>query len=93
MVIAAAYRARLVIGQAGVGDCMGEMAKIIIVIGVVLVLIGLTILFFQKVPFLGKLPGDILIKKENFTFYFPLSTSIVVSIIVSLILYLISKFR
>jgi len=72
---------------------MGEMAKIIIVIGVVLVLIGLTILFLQKVPFLGKLPGDILIKKENFTFYFPLSTSIVVSIIVCLILYLISKFR
>jgi hypothetical protein len=72
---------------------MGEMAKIIIMIGVVLVLIGLTILFLQKVPFLGKLPGDILIKKENFTFYFPLSTSIVVSIIVCLILYLISKFR
>ncbi|MGE5750634.1 MAG: DUF2905 domain-containing protein [Nitrospirota bacterium] len=72
---------------------MGEMAKIIIVIGVVLVLIGLIILFLQKVPFLGKLPGDILIKKENFTFYFPLSTSIVVSIIVCLILYLISKFR
>jgi hypothetical protein len=72
---------------------MGEMAKIIIVIGVVLVLIGLTILFLQKVPFLGRLPGDILIKKENFTFYFPLSTSIVVSIIVCLILYLISKFR
>ena len=72
---------------------MGEMAKIIIVIGVVLVLIGLILLFLQKVPFLGKLPGDILIKKENFTFYFPLSTSIVVSIIVCLILYLISKFR
>jgi Protein of unknown function (DUF2905) len=72
---------------------MGEMAKIIIVIGVVLVLIGLAILFLQKLPFLGKLPGDILIKKENFTFYFPLSTSIVVSIIVCLILYLISKFR
>jgi hypothetical protein len=72
---------------------MGEMAKIIIVIGVVLVLIGLTILFLQKVSFLGKLPGDILIKKENFTFYFPFSTSIVISIIVCLILYLISKFR
>jgi hypothetical protein len=72
---------------------MGEMAKIIIVIGIVLVLIGLILLFLQKVPFLGKLPGDILIKKENFTFYFPLSTSIVVSIIVCLILYLISKFR
>jgi len=87
------YRARLVIGQAGVENCMGEMAKIIIVIGVVLVLVGLAMLFLQKVPFLGKLPGDILIKKKNFTFYFPLSTSIIVSIIICLILYLISKFR
>ena len=86
-------RARLVIGQTGVDDCMGEMAKIIIVIGIVLVLTGLAILFFQKVPFLGKLPGDILIQKKNFTFYLPFSTSIVVSIIVSLILCLISKFR
>jgi hypothetical protein len=72
---------------------MGEMAKIIIMIGVVLVLIGLVMLFIQKVPFLGKLPGDILIKKGNFTFYFPLATSIIISIIISLILYIISKFR
>lgn len=72
---------------------MGEMAKIIIVIGLVLVLIGVAMLFIQKVPFLGKLPGDILIKKENFTFYFPLTTGIIVSIIISLILYIISKFR
>jgi len=91
--VVADNRARLVIGQTGVDDCMGEMAKIIIMIGVVLVLTGLAILFFQKVPFLGKLPGDILIKKKNFTFYLPFSTSIVVSIIVSLILCLISKFR
>ena len=72
---------------------MGEMAKIIIVIGIVLVLIGVAMLFIQKVPFLGKLPGDILIKKDNFTFYFPLATSIIISIIISLILYMISKFR
>jgi thiosulfate reductase cytochrome b subunit len=91
--VVADNRARLVIGQTGVDDCMGEMAKIIIVIGIVLVLTGLAILFFQKVPFLGKLPGDILIQKKNFTFYLPFSTSIVVSIIVSLILCLISKFR
>jgi len=72
---------------------MGEMAKFIIVIGAVLVIVGFVMLFLQKVPFLGRLPGDILIKKENFTFYFPFATSIIVSIIVSLILYLISKFR
>ena len=72
---------------------MGEMAKAIILIGAVLVVIGLVILLFQKTPFLGKLPGDILIKRENFTFYFPLATSIIISVIISLILYLIRKFR
>ncbi len=72
---------------------MEEMAKIIIVLGIVLVLVGLIMLFAEKLPFLGKLPGDILIKKEHFTFYFPLATSIIISIIISVILYLIGKFR
>jgi hypothetical protein len=44
-----------------------------------------------KVPWIGKLPGDIYIKRENFTFYFPLATSIVISIILSLILWLLRK--
>ena len=72
---------------------MGELARAIILIGVVLVVAGLLLLLFLKTPFPGKLPGDILIKKENFTFYFPLATGIVISIIISLILYLIGKFR
>jgi Protein of unknown function (DUF2905) len=72
---------------------MGEIAKTMILIGAVLVVLGLVLLLFQKTPFLGKLPGDILIKKENFTFYFPLATSIILSVILSLILYLIGKFR
>ena len=72
---------------------MGELARVLIIIGVVLIVIGLVLLGMQKLPFLGKLPGDILIKRENFTFYFPLATSIVISIVLSLILYLISKFR
>ncbi len=72
---------------------MGELARILIVLGVVLVAIGLLLLVGPKLPFLGKLPGDILIKKENFTFYFPLATSIILSILISLILYLIGKFR
>ncbi len=69
------------------------MAKIIIILGIVLVAIGVVLLFVEKIPFLGKLPGDILIKKEHFTFYFPLTTSILVSIIISLILYLVGKFK
>jgi hypothetical protein len=72
---------------------MDEKAKVIIILGIVLVMVGLVMLFAQKLPFLGRLPGDILIKKEHFTFYFPLATSIIISIIISLILYLIGKFR
>jgi len=72
---------------------MGEMAKAIILIGAVLVAVGLLMLLFQKTTFLGKLPGDILIKRENFTLYFPLTTGIIISIVISLILYLLGKFR
>jgi DUF2905 family protein len=72
---------------------MGEIAKAIILIGAVLVAIGLLMLLFQKTTFLGKLPGDILIKRENFTIYFPLTTGIIISIVISLILYLLGKFR
>ena len=72
---------------------MNDLAKGLILLGAVLIVAGLVLLFFQKVPFLGKLPGDILIKRENFTFYFPLATSIIVSILISLILYLFSKWR
>ena len=72
---------------------MAALAKMIIILGIVLIVIGVVLLLAQKLPFLGRLPGDIMIKKENFTFYFPLATSILVSIIISLILYLIGKFR
>jgi hypothetical protein len=72
---------------------MNELAKGLILIGAVLIALGLILLFFQKVPFLGKLPGDILIKRENYTFYFPLATSIVVSLLISLILSVIGKLR
>ncbi len=72
---------------------MSEIAKVLIVLGAVLIVAGLVMLFIQKLPFLGKLPGDVIIKREHFTFYFPLATSIILSILISLILYLISKFR
>jgi uncharacterized protein HemY len=72
---------------------MVVMAKTIILLGAVLIVVGIILLLLQKTPFLGKLPGDILVERKNFTFYFPLATSIIISIIVSLILYLIGKFR
>jgi len=72
---------------------MSEIAKMLILLGSILIVLGLIVLLLQKTPFLGKLPGDILVKREHVTFYFPLATSIVISIIVSLVLYFINRFR
>lgn len=72
---------------------MAEIGKTIIFIGLLMVVIGILLLFSDKLPFnLGKLPGDIAIKKENFSFYFPLTTSILISIVLSILFFLISKF-
>lgn len=67
---------------------MSEMARIFIIIGVVFIVIGISLGLLGKIPGLGRLPGDILIKKGNFTFYFPLATCILLSLILSLIFYL-----
>ncbi|MDP3731950.1 MAG: DUF2905 domain-containing protein [Candidatus Omnitrophota bacterium] len=67
---------------------MQEIGKILIIFGIILIGAGLLLTFFNKIPFLGKLPGDIYIQKKNFTFYFPLATSILVSVILSLIFWL-----
>lgn len=68
-----------------------ELGRIIVVIGVLLIFLGLVLSFVGKVPFLGRLPGDMLIKKDGFTFYFPLTTSILISVLFSLIMRLLSK--
>ena len=69
------------------------MAKFLIIIGVIIAVLGGLLLLFRNsaIPFLGKLPGDIIIQKKNFTFYFPFTTSIILSIILSLILYVIGR--
>ena len=72
---------------------MHELGKGLILLGGVIAAAGVLLAFFPRIPFLGKLPGDILIKRENFTFFFPLASSIVVSILLSLILALIGRFR
>ncbi len=71
---------------------METIGKSLVFLGLVLVVMGFLFIFLEKLPFgLGKLPGDILIKKDNFTFYFPLATSLLLSVILSLILMLLSK--
>jgi len=70
---------------------MQEIGKTLIVFGIILIGVGLLLTFIPKVPFLGKLPGDICIQKKNFTFYFPLATSLLLSVILSLIFWLFSR--
>ena len=64
------------------------MARFLILLGGILVVLGLALLLLPKIPGLGRLPGDIIIKRENFTVYFPLGTCILVSLILSLIFWL-----
>jgi uncharacterized protein HemY len=66
--------------------------KILIFFGAILIFLGLIFSFAGKIPYFGKLPGDIYIKRENFTFYFPITTCILISIILSVIFYLIFRF-
>lgn len=68
-----------------------SLGKILVLFGIIIIAVGFFLMFWDKVPFIGKLPGDIYIKKKNFTFYFPIVTSILLSIIISLILYLFKK--
>ncbi len=68
-----------------------NFGKLLIFIGITLVLVGIMFTFTGKIPWLGKLPGDIYIKKENFTLYFPLATSILLSIALSLAMFFIGR--
>jgi hypothetical protein len=70
-----------------------ETGKWVIGIGVIIILIGIIIYFFHdKLNWIGRLPGDIRIEKENFRFYFPIVTMILFSLIGTLIIWLIRKF-
>lgn len=62
-----------------------ELGKGLIIIGILFAVIGVILLLTPKIPYLGRLPGDIVIKRENFVLYFPLATSIIVSIILTII--------
>jgi len=66
---------------------LGDLGRSIITIGIVLVIVGLIMMIAGKIPGVGKLPGDIFIKKENYSLYFPITTCILISIIFSAVMY------
>ena len=70
---------------------MSEIGKIVIIFGIIMVIVGVFLVFSPKIPFMGKLPGDIVIKRDGFTFYFPLATSIIISILITIIINLFFK--
>ena len=70
---------------------MPDIGKFLIIFGTVIVIVGLLLLVSPKIPWLGRLPGDILIKRKNFTFYAPIATSIILSIILTILINLFRK--
>ncbi len=70
---------------------MNQLAKMLILFGTILIVTGLIFQFAQKIPGLGRLPGDVYIRKGSFSFYFPLATSLIISVILTLILNLFGR--
>lgn len=70
---------------------MSDLGKMLIIFGAIMVLVGVVLLAAPKIPWLGKLPGDITYQGKGFTFYFPLATCILLSLVLSLIFYLFRK--
>lgn len=78
-------------GENGVGMEMEQVGKWLIVAGIALAVLGGVVLLASRVPFLGRLPGDILVQRDNFTFYFPLVTSILLSLVLTIVLNLVFR--
>ncbi len=72
-------------------DGIQYIGKSLIILGIIVIVIGGLLLLSGKIPWLGRLPGDILIQKKNFTFYFPLATSILLSLLLTLIFLLFRR--
>jgi hypothetical protein len=73
---------------------MAELGKLLVILGIALAVAGLVLILLGRTHLpLGRLPGDIIYRGKNTTFYLPLATSVLLSVVLSLVLYLIGKFR
>jgi len=70
---------------------MTGLGKTLIIVGLTIAALGVVVSLAGRLPWLGRLPGDIYVKRENFTFYFPLATCVILSLVLSLILWLLRK--
>lgn len=75
------------------GEPFSQLGKWLLVTGVVLIGVGLMMLVGGKVSWIGRLPGDLLIRRDHMTFYFPLTTCLLASALLTVIVWLIGRFR
>jgi len=68
-----------------------EIGRMLVVFGLLIALVGVALVLVGRVPWLGRLPGDVHIQRGNWTFYFPLATSLLLSVVLSLILWLLGR--
>ena len=70
---------------------MAALGRVLIVLGIIIIAVGLIFLFVPRIPHIGRLPGDIYVKKDSFTFSFPLTTCIIVSLLLTLIFWIFRR--
>jgi ribose/xylose/arabinose/galactoside ABC-type transport system permease subunit len=70
---------------------MTDIAKLVITVGILVTLVGVVLLLVGRVPWLGRLPGDVYVERGNWRFYFPLATSLLVSVVLSLLVWLLGR--
>jgi uncharacterized protein HemY len=72
-------------------DSYQSLAKLLIITGILILAVGVFLLLTPKMPFIGKLPGDILIRRKNFTFYFPMVSLLILNVLIFLIWHFLKK--
>jgi hypothetical protein len=72
-------------------DNLQFIGRFLLIAGIVIILLGLLLMLSGKISWIGRLPGDIIIQRKNFTFYFPLATSILISLLLTLIFWLFGR--
>ena len=70
---------------------MSDVGKLLIIFGVLIAVVGVVLVLIGRVPWVGRLPGDILIQRGNWTFYFPLATSLLLSVVLTLLVWLLGR--
>jgi hypothetical protein len=68
-----------------------HIGKILLVIGIVIAAFGGLLIVFGKIPWLGRLPGDVFVQRKNYTFYFPLATSLLISLLLTILFWLFGR--